>query len=302
LFQRALSAIRRSLIALVATNLAVAASAQDHQEKVPPAKAADTVTLSADLVKTGLYVISGGGGNTLMRFSANGLILVDGKLPGNYRALMSQVRKINKLSDLPVRVLIVTDHHENHSGNTAQFRAAGVPIIAQEHAKNRLPAYQPAAGKPAPPVIGFDRDYTLRLGGVEAQLMHFGNAHTDGDTVVYFTNLKVVAVGDLFTPDTPEPDFSAGGSLVGWGAVLAQVLKLDFDVVVPSTGPIVTRADLEAFRTKIDTLVSRARALVKNGVAKDQLMAQLKTDDLGWRFGLTGDQLDGFYSELSQTP
>ena len=63
----------------------------------------------------------------------------------------------------------------------------------------------------------------LQLGGVEAKLMHFGNAHTDGDTVVYFTNLKVVAVGDLFTPGTPEPDYSAGGSLVGWGPVLAQI-------------------------------------------------------------------------------
>jgi hypothetical protein len=110
----------------------------------------------------------------------------------------------------------------------------------------------------------------------------------------------VVAVGDLYTPGTPEPDYSAGGSLVGWGPVLAQILKLDFDVVVPSTGPMVTRADLEAFKTRIDTLVSRASGLVKSGVTKDQLMAQLKTDDLGWRFSFTGDQLDRFYAELSQ--
>ena len=130
------------------------------------------------------------------------------------------------------------------------------------------------------------------------QLFHFGNAHTNGDTVVYFPNLKVVAVGDLFAA-TPNPDFSAGGSLVGWGPVLAQILKLDFDVVVPGTGPPVTRADLEAFKTKIDTLVSRATGLVKKGVPKDQLMAQLKTDDLGWQLSFTGNQLDRFYSELS---
>src|SRR5208337_4579107 len=120
------------------------------------------------------------------------------------------------------------------------------------------------------------------------QLMHFGNAHTSGDTVVYFPNLKVVAVGDLFAP-TPDPDFSAGGSLVGWGPVLAQILKLDFDVVVPSTGPTVTRAVLEAFKAKIENLVSRAAELVRKGVPKDQLMAQLKTDDLGWQFNFTGD-------------
>jgi glyoxylase-like metal-dependent hydrolase (beta-lactamase superfamily II) len=125
-------------------------------------------------------------------------------------------------------------------------------------------------------------------------------AHSSSDTVVYFPNLKVVAVGDLFAA-TPNPDFSAGGSLVGWGPVLAQILKLDFDVVVPGAGPTVTRADLEAFKTKIDTLVSRATGLVKKGVAKDQLMAQLKTDDLGWRLSFTGDQLDMFYAELSRT-
>ena len=88
---------------------------------------------------------------------------------------------------------------------------------------------------------------------------------------------------------------------MGWGPALAQVLKLDFDVAIPSTGPAISRADLEALKTKIDTLVSRATRLVKHGVPKDQLMAQLKTDDLGWQLSFTGDQLDSFYAELSQT-
>ena len=299
MLNRTFPASRRYVIGLLAMATAFTVSAQAPQDKGTPAKGAGDVTLSADLVKTGLYVIKGGGGNTLMRFSQQGLILVDGKLPGNYRALTSQVRKINKLGDLPTRVLILTDHHEDHAGNNAQFMTAGVAIIAQENVKKRLPAYQPAEGKTAPPIVAFDRDYTLQLGGVEAKLMHFGNAHTDGDTVVHFTNLKVVAVGDLFTPGTPDPDYSAGGSLVGWGPVLAQVLKLDFDVVVPSTGPMVPRADLEAFKTKMDLLVSRASALVAKGVPKDQLMAQLKTDDLGWQFNFKGDQLDRFYAELS---
>jgi cyclase len=300
MFSKTFPANRRRVIGLLAMTVAVATAAQDAQETEPPSKPAGAVTLSADVVKTGLYVIKGGGGNTLMRFSAGGLILVDGKSPGNYRALMSQIRKLNKLGDLPVRVLVVTDHHESHSGNNGQFLAAGVPIVAQENARNRLPAYPSAGDKPPIPIVTYDRDYTIRLGGIDAQLMHFGNAHTDGDTVVCFTNLKVVAVGDLFTPDTPDADFSGGGSLLNWGPVLAQVLKLDFDVVVPSTGPTVTRADLEAFKVKSDTLAARAIALVRQGVAKDQLMAQLKTDDLGWRFSFTGDQLDRFYAELSQ--
>ncbi len=280
--------------------LAMVATASAQNSPAAPGKSANEVTMTAQLVKTGLYLISGGGGNTLLRFSANGLILVDGKSPDNYRALMSQVRKISKISDLPVRAIIVTDYHEDHTGNNAKFLTAGVQIIAQENVKQNLIANHPSDVKAALPTFTYVKDFTMRLGGVEAQLKHFGNAHTNGDTVVYFPNLKVVAVGELFTPNTPAPDFAGGGSLVNWGPVLAQILKLDFDVAVPSYGPMITRADLEAFKTKIDTLVSRATGLVKQGVPKEQLLSQLKTDDLGWQFGFNGEQLDRFYAELSQ--
>jgi glyoxylase-like metal-dependent hydrolase (beta-lactamase superfamily II) len=285
-------------IVVLAMAIALAASAQDHQEK--PSVSPGGEKLTSHLVKTGLYLIAGGGGNSLLRFSANGSILVDGKLPGNYRALMSQVRRISKMSDLPVRVLIVTDHHDNHTGNNAQFLAAGIPIIAQENAKRNFSSDKADGATAAAPTVTYDRDYALRLGGVEVLLKHFGRAHTNGDTVVYFPNLKVVAVGHLFTPGTPEPDFSRGGSLVNWGPVLARILELDFDVVVPSTGPMVTRTDLEAFRARIDALASRAIAVVGKGVPKEQLMAELKTDDLGWRLSFTGEQLDRFYTELSE--
>jgi glyoxylase-like metal-dependent hydrolase (beta-lactamase superfamily II) len=154
---------------------------------------------------------------------------------------------------------------------------------------------QPAGA--LPPIITFDAEYTLKTGGIEAQLMHYGRAHTGGDTVVYFPNLKVVAVGNLYAA-LPNPDYANGGSLVGWGPVLAQVMKLDFDVAIPSAGEPITKADLEAFQTKIDTLVSRATQLVKIGVPRDQLMTRLKTDDLGWHFDFTPSQVDGFYAEL----
>jgi hypothetical protein len=111
--------------------------------------------------------------------------------------------------------------------------------------------------------------------------------------------LKVIAVGDLVSVP-PDPNFSKGGSFVGWGPVLAEVLKLDFDVAVPGAGPPLARSDIQAFKAKIDTVISRAMQLMKNGAAKDQLMAQLKTDDLGWRFDFTKEQVDGFYAELSR--
>jgi glyoxylase-like metal-dependent hydrolase (beta-lactamase superfamily II) len=297
MFMKTLPAYRTCAIVLLAMAAALAGSAQDHRATELPGKRADDTTLTAELVRTGLYMISGGGGNSMLRLSANGLILVDGKLPGNYDALRAKVRKI---SDQPIRALILTDHEESHIGTNTKFLQAGTAIVVQENAKTRLPSYTLSDGKAAPPIVSYDREYKIRLGGVEAQLMHFGNAYTNGDTVVYFPLLKVVAVGALFA-STPIPDYSTGGSLVGWGPVVDKVLKLDFDVVVPGAGPPLIRADLEAFKTKIDTLVSRATGLVKRGVPKDQLMAQLKTDDLGFQLTFTGDQLDHFFAELSST-
>jgi glyoxylase-like metal-dependent hydrolase (beta-lactamase superfamily II) len=213
---------------------------------------------------------------------------------------MSQVRKISKTSDLPLRVLVVVGHHPDHTGTDAQFAAAAVPIVAQDHVRKNLLAAASFEAATTLPSFTYEHDYTLRMGGVEARLLHFGNACTDGDTVVYFPDLKVVAVGDLFrAAGSPAPDFAAGGSLVHWGNVLEQVLKLDFDTVIASTGTPATRADLEAFKSRIDALVSRATRLVRQGVSKDQLMSRLQTDDLGWHLDLSEAQLAGFYAELT---
>jgi cyclase len=286
--------------AAVAVAFVALAQGQDLKPPAPPPGPGD-VMLSADLVKTGLYVISGGGGNSLLRLSASGSILVDGKPPAAHRALMSQVRKISRLSDLPVKVVIFTDPHSSRAGSHAQFLAAGIPVIAQKNAEQDLLAMIPAGAKPASPTITYEHSYKIRMGGVEAQLLHFGNARTNSDTVAFFPDLKVVAVGGLFSPEAPEPDFSAGGSLLGWGAVLDEVLKLDFDLVAPGNGPMASRADLQAFRMKIEMLVARAQALVKSGVAQEKFAAELQTDDLGWRFGFTAEQWGRFYAELAQT-
>lgn len=278
--------LRASGVVLLAFTSAVGASAQKPQ---------DAGALKADLVRTGLYIFYGGGGNSLLRLTGNGLIVVDGKLPGSYGALM---KAVNRIAEQRVRVLINTDHHVEHTGNNAQFLQAGVQILAQENVKNNLAAYDPPGGRIAPPTKTYDREFTLQGGGIEVQLLHLSNAATSGDTVVYFKDLKVVALGDLYAP-TPVPDYAAGGSLVGWGPVLDAILKLDFDIAVPGAGPLITRADLALYRAKIGTLVSRATSLVREGVPKDRLMSRLKTDDLGWQFDFTGSQLDLFYADLS---
>lgn len=245
--------------------------------------------LPADLVKTGLYLISGGGCNSLLRLSAGGLILVDGKLPGSYAPLLDWSTRISKQ---PIRILILTGPQDQNTGNDAEFLHAGAAILAHRNLASHL---KPGAPQPS---RTFDRDFTIQLGGVEVRTFHFGNARTDADAVVYFPNLKTVAVGGLLAP-IPDPDYSLGGSLAGWGPVLAQLLNLDFDTVVPAAGPVASRADLAAFKSKIDTLTARARALIAASVPKDRFLAQWKTADLGWRFHFSPAEIDRLYDDLS---
>jgi glyoxylase-like metal-dependent hydrolase (beta-lactamase superfamily II) len=277
---------------LSVTGFAVAPSASPAQR----GQSAGPNPLAAHLVKTGLFMFSGDT-NSLVRLSANGVIVVDGQTPDHYDALRRHIRRV---SELPIRLLITTDHHQDHTASNGRFLADGAQILAQNNVKQRLATAGVDAGAVGLPTRTYDEHFSLTLGGIEVRLMHFGNARTDGDSVVYFPDLKVVAVGDLLA-GSPEPDFSAGGSMVGWGPVLGEILKLDFDVVVPSKGPTATRADLVACKARIDTLVARARTLVKYGVTKEQLPVQLDTADLGWRLDWTGERLDRFYEELSSS-
>ena len=254
--------------------------------------------LATQQVKPGLYMITGAGANTEVRLTNDGLIVVDGKLPGdqNYNALMDQIKMI---SPQPIKYLIVTHHHADHSGNNSKFLAAGVMVVANENFNKYLANYQQTP-KPADANVTYAKDYVVRLAGVEVECHHFGNAHTGGDTVVYFPDLKVVVTSDEVTTGMTGPlaDYGGGGSFTDWPRTLDGMLRLDFDTAVPGNGNPITKADVQAYRNKVDTFVTRAREAVRNGVAKDQLMANIKMDDLGWM--PRAPNVDPFYEELSK--
>ena len=264
----------------------------------PPGKKGGPPMLMTQQVKPGLYMITGAGANTEVRVTNEGLIVVDGKLPGdeNYNALMEQIKMI---SSQPIKYLIVTHHHADHTGNNNKFLAAGVQIVAQENLNKNLASYQQTP-KPADATITYDKEHTIKLGGVEARLFHFGRAHTSDDTIVYFPDLKVVCVSDVVTTGMTGPlaDYAGGGSFAEWPKVLDGILKLDFDTAIAGNGQPLTKADIQEYKTKIDTFLTRARELVRQGVPKEQLMAQIKTDDLGWKPRVPNP--DPFYAELSK--
>lgn len=259
------------------------------------------------MIKPGFYVVSGDGGNSGVRVTKQGLIVVDTKNLGDpfYNALMAQIKTV---STLPVKYVVVTHHHQDHSGNIGKFVESGAQVVAHEGLKTNLVTYNPAQGKPAPPNVTYTKDYKIKLGGAKVQVYHFGRAHTGGDSIVYYPDLKIVQTGDVVVGIVPNYDYPFGGSVVEASNVLAQVLKLNFDTCIPghsAPGKLtMTKADVQAFKMKLDTIIERGRELVKKGVPKDQLIAQIKTDDLGWNINNqqwnNPQRVDAFYTELSK--
>jgi glyoxylase-like metal-dependent hydrolase (beta-lactamase superfamily II) len=247
-------------------------------------------------IKPGLYVVAGAGANSVVRVTSEGVVLVDTKLPGdqNFNDLMAQIRTV---TNQPVKSVIVTHHHADHTGNTAKFLEAGAQVIGHENLKKNLTTYQ-FTPLPAAPNVTYEKDYVVRLGGAEVQVHHYGRSHTSGDSIVFYPDLKVMVTSDAVTTGGTGPlvDYPGGGSALEWKQVLEAMLKLDFDTAIPGNGNALTKADVQAFKMKFDTMVDRATELVRNGVAKDQLLMQLKTDDLGWTPRIPN--VDAFYDEL----
>jgi glyoxylase-like metal-dependent hydrolase (beta-lactamase superfamily II) len=235
------------------------------------------------LLKPNLYMITGGGANTLVRVTPEGLIVVDTKNPGddNYNRVMEEIKSV---SDLPVKYVLNTHHHPDHVGTNQKFIDAGATVIALEALKTNMGTDGRTKDIPGRPTQTFAKDYVLKFGGAEVDAHFYGRGHTGDDTMVYFPDLKVVMVSDQMSDNTPIVDFANGGSAVEFTRSLEGVLKLDFDTAIPGRGEPKTRAYVQAFRDRFATVVTRASDAIKAGATKDTLAMQVKTDDLGFTF------------------
>ncbi len=242
-------------------------------------------------LKPDLYMITGGGANTLVRVTPEGLIVVDTKNPGdeNFNRVMEEIKSV---SAQPVRIVINTQHHPDHVGNNQKFIDAGAQVVALETLKTHMASDPRTKAIPGLPTQTFARDHVVKLGGAEVRLFFFGPGHSGGDTMVYFPDAKVVMVSDHITDATPLVDFANGGSAVAWTRSLDGVLKLDFEMAIPGRGEPKTRAEVQTYRDRFASLITRATEAVKAGATRDQLAMQVKTDDLGWQFNAQ------FYNQL----
>src|SRR5215472_6661964 len=238
-----------------------------------------------------LYEIEGDGGNVAVYITNEGVILVDDKFEYDYNDI---VEKVKSVTSQPIRYVLNTHHHGDHTGSNAKF-PANTEIIAHANArKNMIDGKQPG-----PPRIVFTQEQDVFLGGKEVRARYFGRGHTNGDVMIYFPALKVLHTGDLMAGSSPLIDYGGGGSLVEWPATLDEALKLDFDTVIPGHGPISKKADIVTYRNNIEKLKTRVTGLVRQNAAKDDI-AKVMTSEFGWQPG--GLQMtrgfDGMLAEL----
>jgi glyoxylase-like metal-dependent hydrolase (beta-lactamase superfamily II) len=240
-------------------------------------------------------MITGPGGNIGVRLTNEGVILIDDKFPQDFDEIQSLVASV---SELPVRYVINTYHHGDHSGSNVGFLEVA-EIIAHKNARDNMIR----GNQEGPPRLIYTESTAVFLGGVEVQAFHMGTGHTNGDTVVYFPELKTIHGGDLLHTTAPFMDYANGGSSGGWVETLNNMLTLDFDTAIPGHGGLMDRRGILAFRNQMEAVRMRMADLIRNGVSADDAAERLTDPALSWTQAESGlfmsRSIPGFYQEIA---
>jgi cyclase len=255
--------------------------------------------LKLNKVHDDLYEIEGDGGNVAVLVTNEGVILVDDKFEQDHDAILAQVKTV---TPQPVKYIINTHYHQDHSGGNAKFLPTADIISTQNARTNILEHKQSnATGAPVSPArIVFTDETAVFLGGKEVRARYFGRGHTNGDAVVYFPALKTIHTGDLMAGTSPLIDYNGGGSLAEWAKTLDAAMKgLDFDTVIPGHGAVTNKAGLMTYRNNVEKLKTRVTGLIHEGKSQDDV-AKLMTTEYGWAAGSLNQQwsVPGMMKEL----
>jgi cyclase len=235
-----------------------------------PAKL-DTVKIKDDLfVIHNDYVP----GNTTVLVTNEGVVLVDDKFEIDHENIMAQLKKI---TNQPVKYVINTHYHGDHSGGNPKLQALGAQVITSQQARDKmLEVKQPGMAN-----VTLDNSLRLFLGGKRVEVYRFGRAHTDGDIVVLFPDHRVLSAGDMFTFGDATPqliDYAGGGSARDWTGTLDGALKLDFDQVVPGHGLVTTKQEMRKFRDSTVTLRTKVHDMIAQKKTKAEIEKMLRGD------------------------
>jgi cyclase len=240
--------------------------------QAPPAQAMPLTTqkLAADL-----YVIkSSNAGNVTVMITDEGLVVVDDKFPVDQPNLMAEIRKF---TNQPVKYVVNTHHHGDHSGGNVDMQKLGAQIVTSEQARQHMvDGKQPGLSN-----VAFENHMHIYLGGKNVELYYLGRAHTNGDIVALFPAQRVLAMGDMFTWGDAAPelvDYGGGGSAKEWTPTVNRALAMDFDTVVPGHGEVTNKAGLTQFRDQTLRLRDQVHAAMAAKKSRADIEKMLRGD------------------------
>ncbi len=252
------------------------------------------VEIKAERVADGIYMLTGSGGNLGLSVGEDGAYLIDDQ----YAPLSVKIlAAVKELTPEPVRFVVNTHYHGDHTGGNENMGEAGALLVAHENVRRRMAAgtFMKAFNRqvePAPagalPVVTFTDAVTFHWNGEEIRVFFVGPAHTDGDAIIHFVKADVFHMGDtLFNGIYPFIDVSAGGRVDGMIAAVDRVLKVASEKtrLIAGHGPLATRADLQVYRDMLAQVRDRVAKLKAEGKTAEQIVAAKPTADFDEKWG-----------------
>jgi glyoxylase-like metal-dependent hydrolase (beta-lactamase superfamily II) len=268
------------------------ASIQALTQQQPPPQ------LKINKVKEDLFEIEGDGGNIAVLVTNEGVLLIDDKYDQDHDQIISNVKSV---TDQPIKYVINTHYHADHSGGNAKFLSTA-QIISTANSRTNILQHKQIGNTAdvAPARITFTQEASVFLGGKEVRAKYFGRGHTNGDAVIYFPADRTIHTGDLMSGTSPLIDYSGGGSIVEWTKTLdAAMAQLDFDTVIPGHGAVTNKAGLMTYRNNVEKLRNRVTGLIHERKSQDDI-AKVMTAEYGWAPNSLNIQwsVPGFMTEL----
>lgn len=261
-----------------------AALAQDYSK----------VEIKTEKLSSTTYMMTGAGGNLGVSVGADAVFVIDDQFAPMTPKIKAAIRK---LTNKPVKFVLNTHWHGDHTGGNENFGKAGALIVAHDNVRKRLTKEQfieffgmrtPPAPKAALPVITFSTDTTFHINGDEVFAFHVALAHTDGDAIVHFRNSDVIHMGDTFFNKLyPFIDTASGGTIDGVIAAADRVLAIagDNTKIIPGHGPLASKADLKNYRDMLATIAARVKAQIKEGKKLEEIVASKPSADFDEAWG-----------------
>ncbi len=269
------------------------------------------VQIKATKISGNIYMLEGAGGNIAASVGEDGIVIVDDQFAPLADKIQAALKEL-KITDKPVRFVINTHYHGDHTGGNEPFNNAGSTVIAHDNVRKRLETggtagnggsiklEQKAASKAALPIITFEHDVTVHLNSEDIRALHFPSGHTDGDSIIFFPKNNVVHMGDDFVRyGFPFIDVASGGSVQGMiDAMEKATAQLPADVkVIPGHGALSNLDDVRAF-TK---MLKETSAVVQKALNDHKTLEQMKQEKIlaPWdKFSGSFVNSDGFIETL----